>query len=475
MEFRILGPLQVLRDGVPLVLGGTLQRSVLARLLLDAGRVVRAETLIDDVWAGRPPPTAGKTLQKYISGLRKIIGRSTLRTVAGGYAVDVAGDVLDSRRFEECVAAGAFADAIALWRGDVLADLPECGFAMPERRRLEDLYLVAVEGRMRDELAGGRHAEAVGDLEVLVAAHPLRERLVAMHMLALYRSGRPVEAVRAYERHRRRLAEDVGMVPASELRELEAAMLRQDPALELDVAPPAARNSDGVRGRPCPVLAGFRSRRFRGRSPRESRRRGCGTDESTGSRRSQPGRRIGPAVEGDPHELAEDRLAGGVDRRPPRAAREGEGPHPPARPAQHRASRAPDGRGHKALRVRGSGRHAVAARPVRGPAAADRVPLHVPPRVGRRVPQLQRRHRRAVARLHRAPQHPRHHLRPRVPRPPGQTRAVEDQARAGRSRGTPPTTATSATTSAPPSTRHAATTSTTTAPSTSTPVWATRA
>ena len=240
MEFRILGPLQVLRDGVPLVLGGTLQRSVLARLLLDDGRVVRAETLIDDVWAGRPPPTAGKTLQKYISGLRKIIGRSTLRTVAGGYAVDVAGDVLDSRRFEEYVAAGAFADAIALWRGDVLADLPECGFAMPERRRLEDLYLVAVEGRMRDELAGGRHAEAVGDLEVLVAAHPLRERLVAMHMLALYRSGRPVEAVRAYERHRRRLAEDVGMVPASELRELEAAMLRQDPALELDVAPPAA-------------------------------------------------------------------------------------------------------------------------------------------------------------------------------------------------------------------------------------------
>ena len=107
MEFRILGPLQVLRDGVPLVLGGTLQRSVLARLLLDAGRVVRAETLIDDVWAGRPPPTAGKTLQKYISGLRKIIGRSTLRTVAGGYAVDVAGDLLDSRRFEKHVEAGA--------------------------------------------------------------------------------------------------------------------------------------------------------------------------------------------------------------------------------------------------------------------------------------------------------------------------------------------------------------------------------
>lgn len=254
MEFRILGPLQVLRDGHPLVLGGPRQRAVLARLLLDAGRVVHADTLIEDVWAGTPPATAAKTLQKHVSALRKVLGRATVRTTGGGYAVDLAEQSLDAQRFEEHVTAGEFAEALSLWRGEVLSDLPDVGFATPQRVRLDELRLVALEGCLSHELDGGRHAELVGELEVLVAEHPLRERLVALHMLALYRSGRQVEAMRAYERHRRRLAEEVGLEPAAALRTLETAILRQDPDLDLAVSSAGAATARRAEvGEPSPV------------------------------------------------------------------------------------------------------------------------------------------------------------------------------------------------------------------------------
>ena len=236
MLFGILGPLEVSRDGTALPLGGARQRAVLARLLVDVGRVVSSDRLVEDVWDGRPPSTAAKTLQKYVSELRKTLPDPVLRTAGRGYVLDVDPDVVDARRFERLVEQQDFRAALDLWRGEVLADLGELGFVVPERSRLDELRLAAVEGWMAVALAGGRHAEVVGELADLVDAHPLRERLVALHLLALYRSGRQVEALRAYEEHRRRLADDIGVEPAAELRHLEAAILGHDPVLDLSPA-----------------------------------------------------------------------------------------------------------------------------------------------------------------------------------------------------------------------------------------------
>ena len=237
MEFGILGPLTVLRDGSALGLGGPRQRAVLARLVLAKGAVVTADVLVDDVWDGRPPRTATKTLQKYVSELRKVLSRTTLRTHGAGYELEVGVDELDSSRFERLVDAGEFERTLTLWRGVVLADLPDAAFANAERARLDELRVVALEGRLRADVTRGRHAEVVGELEQLVARYPLRERIVGLQMLALYRSGRQVEALRAFDRHRRRLGDDVGLSPVAELQELETAILSQDPALLSDAGP----------------------------------------------------------------------------------------------------------------------------------------------------------------------------------------------------------------------------------------------
>jgi predicted ATPase len=157
-----------------------------------------------------------------------------------GYVLDVEPERVDARRFERLVRQHEFDAALELWRGEVLADLGDLGFVVPERARLDELRLAAVEGRMEGALASGRHAEVVGELAEFVDAHPLRERLVASYLLALYRSGRQVEALRAYESHRRTLADDIGVEPAAELRQLEAAILRHDPGLDV---PPATRFS----------------------------------------------------------------------------------------------------------------------------------------------------------------------------------------------------------------------------------------
>ena len=242
MQFAILGPLEVTREGGRVPLGGQRQRAVLARLLLDVGRVVSVDRLIDDVWNGRPPATAQKTLQKYVSELRKALGPGVLRTEGGGYVLAVDCDALDVTRFERLIDARDFDAALALWRGDVLVDLSELAFVVPEHARLDALRLAAVEGRFAALLESGRHAEVTGELAELAEAYPLRERLTALLMLGLYRSGRQVEALRAFDAHRKRLGDDIGVEPAVELRALEAAILRQDATLELQALPPHAGN-----------------------------------------------------------------------------------------------------------------------------------------------------------------------------------------------------------------------------------------
>ena len=239
MQFGILGPLEVLDGGAQLSLGGPRQRALLARLIVSAGRPVSIDRLVDDVWEGRPPATAHKAVQKYVSALRRVLPRAVLRTDAGGYVLEVDEEAIDARRFERLVRSGDFVDALALWRGDVLADMGGASFAVAERARLDELRLEAIEAVIERRLDEGGHAGAIAELAELSGRHPFRERLTALLMLALYRSGRQVEALRAFETHRRHLVEEVGVEPVAELRALEAAILRHDP--DLDLAPPAAQ------------------------------------------------------------------------------------------------------------------------------------------------------------------------------------------------------------------------------------------
>ncbi len=232
MEFRILGPLEVLESGAPVELGGQKQRALLAMLLLHANEVVSTDRLIDALWEDDPPARAQKAVQVYVSGLRKVIGPGRIETKAPGYLVRAADDELDAARFEAFVAQGAFRDALALWRGPALGDFVYARFAATEIARLEELRLSALEGRIERDLADGRQAEVAGELEGLVREHPLRERLRAQLMLALYRSGRQADSLEAYQDARRALSDELGLEPSRKLRELQQAILRHDPALD---------------------------------------------------------------------------------------------------------------------------------------------------------------------------------------------------------------------------------------------------
>jgi DNA-binding SARP family transcriptional activator len=243
VDFRVLGPLEVAGDEGSLVLGGIKQRSLLALLLLNANRVVSSDRLIDSLWGASPPLTAGKTIQVYVSRLRKALPDDRLVTRAPGYVLYVEPDELDLSHFEQLVAeaqqaspegaAQKLREALALWRGPALADLAYEQFAQAEIARLEEMRLAAHEQRIEADLARGGHAELVGELETLVARHPLRERFRYQLMLALYRSDRQAEALEAYRRAREELSEELGLEPGEPLRRLEAAILRQDPELAL--------------------------------------------------------------------------------------------------------------------------------------------------------------------------------------------------------------------------------------------------
>ena len=252
MDLRVLGPVEASVDERPVAIGAGKPRALLAMLGLNAGSPVSAERLIDGLWGERPPATAAKLVQVYVSQLRKALAASgdgaEIVTRGRGYELRLGTGDVDARRFERLVAEGAPRDALALWRGPPLDDVAGEPFAAAEIRRLEELRLAAVELAIEHDLAAGRHMKVVSELEALVAEEPLRERLHAQRMLALYRSGRQAEALEAYRRARAALVEEIGIEPGPELRRLHEAILRQDPSLEPPAAeavelPPAGREA----------------------------------------------------------------------------------------------------------------------------------------------------------------------------------------------------------------------------------------
>jgi DNA-binding SARP family transcriptional activator len=258
LEFRVLGPLEVVGENGPIRLGGPRQRATLAILLLHANRVVPVERLADDLYAGRPPVTAVTQVQRQVSELRRALGSAdAVETRPPGYVLRVRDEEFDLARFERltgeaascrarddaATAAALLGEALELWRGPPLADLAYEQFARASVERLEELRLAALEARVDAELMLGRHAALVGELEELGAEHPLRERLRGLQMLALYRSGRQAEALEVYREAREQLVSSFGIEPSAPLRALELAILTQDASLELGV--PQTRTADG--------------------------------------------------------------------------------------------------------------------------------------------------------------------------------------------------------------------------------------
>lgn len=251
VDLRILGSLEALDEEREIPLGGGRQRSVLAILLIHHGTVISVDRIVDLLWGERPPDTAAKTVQVYISRLRKELGEGLLLTRGGGYVLELDPEQLDAERFEraasearEELARGEVAaardllrGALDLWRGPPLADFTYEDFARDEIDRLWELRLAALEERIEADLALARHAELVPELERLVRENPTRERLRRQLMLALYRSGRQAEALETYRQARRALDEELGLEPSPELRELERAILAQDPAIASPAQP----------------------------------------------------------------------------------------------------------------------------------------------------------------------------------------------------------------------------------------------
>jgi DNA-binding SARP family transcriptional activator/ABC-type oligopeptide transport system substrate-binding subunit/DNA-binding beta-propeller fold protein YncE len=271
VQIRVLGDLELVQDDRRVPLGSHQQRAVLAMLVLHAGEVVGAERLIDGLWEEAPPPTAAKTLQVYISRLRKALAsgeagpdpNGSIVTRDHGYALRVDPEAIDLAVFQRLLEAGREAhgrrdfegaaallrEALALWRGPPLAEFAEEPFARDEVARLEELHLEALEARIDADLALGRHGTLVGELQLLTAQHPFREQLRAQRMLALYRSDRQPEALEVYRATRRLLVDELGLEPSRALRELHEQILRQDPALTAPAvgtkAAPSAVADDG--------------------------------------------------------------------------------------------------------------------------------------------------------------------------------------------------------------------------------------
>jgi DNA-binding SARP family transcriptional activator len=245
MDFRILGPLDVVGPNGPIGIDAGKVRALLELLLLHANEVIASDRLVDSLWGESPSESAEHAVEVYISRLRRALGQDRIETHPPGYRVRVEPGELDLHRFQALTADARAAleaddaaralrllqDAEALWRGPALAELRSLEPSRHEVIRLDELRLAATTARVDAMLATGRHAEVVPEVEPLVAQHPFQERLRAQHMLALYRSGRQVDALEAYQAARRVLAEDLGLEPGPALQQLQLAILRQDPEL----------------------------------------------------------------------------------------------------------------------------------------------------------------------------------------------------------------------------------------------------
>ena len=260
IEFRVLGPIEVLLDGSPVPLGGPRQRVLLALLLVDAPRPVPIDRLADDLWYGEPPDGASTTLRAYVSKLRAVLGAdAAITSTAAGYALEVEGDTVDATRFERLAreghealqrgaarsAASRLHKAIELWRGHPFAGVSDEGALRMEAQRLEDLRLLAFEDRIEADLALGQDAELVDELEGLVYEYPYRERLWYQLMLALYRAERQTDALATYHRARGLLDKELGLEPGEELQRLQQAILRHEV--------PAVRAPEERHNLPAPV------------------------------------------------------------------------------------------------------------------------------------------------------------------------------------------------------------------------------
>ena len=450
MEFRILGPLEVLDRGRVVRLGEGRQRALLALLLLRSNQVVSSDRLVEELWDDGPTPTAPKMLQKYVWQLRTTLDDRALDpesqrvvTRGQGYLLRVGPDELDATRFERLLADGRRARAagrpdaaeslraaIALWRGPALEEFADRSFARADIARLEEMRLAALEERIGVDLDLGRHAEVIAELETLVAAQPLRERIRGQLMLALYRSDRQAEALQVYRDTHRMFGEELGLDPSPELQRLERSILAHDPSLEWK-----ARASSAIAEPPAPGEAPYRgleyfdvedSARFFGRERltarllervRSSRLLAVvgasGSGKSSLVRaglvatrdREDPDRRPGIVITPTAHPL--EALAQGLGA----ASRSSRSTTGAGRGAGSGAANAPPRRAS-------AGRPGAATRRRRDPAGRRpiRGALHAVPRRGgaqrlRGEPHDRRRHGRSDRRRHHAPR--------RLLRPPG--------------------------------------------------------
>ena len=265
MEYRILGPLEALDGRGPVALGTVKERLVLAVLLLHANEVVSRDRLIAELWGERPPATAKKAVNVYISQLRKALahdGADPIETTAGGYRLSIAADQLDSTSLQQLLvraresasngeldaASELFRQALTMWRGRTLSGLELEGGGRHEIEQLEELRLSVLLDRIDCDLALGRHEQLIGELKRLVGEYPLRERLRSQQMLALYRADRQAEALDAYQQARQALVDELGIEPSEALQRLQKGILAHDPALEIPTGV-GARNGSRTRPR----------------------------------------------------------------------------------------------------------------------------------------------------------------------------------------------------------------------------------
>jgi DNA-binding SARP family transcriptional activator len=263
MEFGVLGPLLVRRSSLVVPVRRGNQRALLAALLLEANRIVTVYAIAETLWGPAAPPSAGVSIRNYVRRLRMTLGeadRARISAQPGGYLIRVADDELDLSRFEALLgsaraaarngswgqAAAQASAALALWRGEPLADVESGMLALRDGPRLAEMRLQALETRIDADLHQGGHAGVIAELQRLAAAHPLREHLHGLLMLALYRCSRQDDALAAYQRARQVLAEELGADPGTELQELHQQILTADPALALPQPGLAAARDPGV-------------------------------------------------------------------------------------------------------------------------------------------------------------------------------------------------------------------------------------